>query len=318
MNAKRAATYNASQPWDVADLPPMFLSRIPEHEQRKDSPVFAIKVAEAQGNLGLKPDGMLGPRTLRALREIYVGAPSLSFEPDGAEGDNFVVGGQPVHTTLDVYHGATFEARARTKSPHQVVLHESVTDDPDIFDADDTTERILRRKGCGVHIMIGPDGSIVQHQDLLTESVAHAGKHNSGSIGIEIVGPYYKAKPPHWTETIDAPWAHKRRYALPPRPQMAAMVQVLTFILSQSRLNVPNDHNAIVDGKFVTGRHPSHKSAAWIRSTPGIFAHCLTAHADGVFPALVAYYALGEGHTRRYAYDRAVERLTGARGRVGV
>jgi hypothetical protein len=94
---------------------------------------------------------------------------------------------------------------------------------------------------------------------------------------------------------------------------MVAMVQVLTFILSQSRLNVPNDHNAIVDGRFITGRHPSHKSHAWIRSTPGIFAHCLTAHADGVFPALVAYFALAKGVPRRNAYEQAKQALTGAR-----
>src|SRR5690606_36552228 len=101
----------------------------------------------------------------------------------------------------------------------QLILHETVTRSVD------STVKVLLKRKLGVQLIVGPDGEVTQHGDLADDRLAHAGGHNSPSVGIEVVNPYYpkyaSAKHP-WKRVIDAPWAHRRRYVVPTPEQAEA------------------------------------------------------------------------------------------------
>lgn len=331
----RAQRYNSSQPWDIEDLPSEFVELAPRemNEDRdyemmdKGSGEFAEFVADFQTSFGLRPDGMLGPRTLHAIRKMYA---RDEFKHE-LEKRVLFVNNRSESVSFDVIHGVQFKSRPRSKKPNVVNrptradLHESVTNDPDIFEDDDTTERILRRNGHGVHIMIGPDGTVVQHGDLALDMLAHVGRYNRPSIGIEVVGPYYKAHPPYWRTVIDAPWAHKGRYALPPMAQMEATWLVVDAIWTLSR----GDSAPLAVSKVMAGTYPCTKNSSTIRvrmdrlpkrmksNRSGVYAHGHTGHADGFFPALYVCLRM-VGRTQLDAYREAVTLATGAKRYVDV
>jgi hypothetical protein len=285
----------------------MFMARSKAPNLTKDALAFAVMVRAAQHDMGLVEDGKLGPLTLTAIQATHVGPVPSFTHPEHSEPHlrSMVAQGQAYRTEFDVYKGAPFASRLRRTAPHQVVIHESVTNDPDILDEDDTTERILRRKKCGVHVMIGPDATTIQHNDLVNGMPCHAGQQNRSSVGIEIVGPYYKTRRPHWTRLITAKWADKKRYAVPPIAQMRRLVEVLEWLTQCPRLDVPRTFvGAMADGRFLMGRHPDGRRI--IRTGRGIWAHGYTAHADGFFPALYAYLVMAGGMDTSDAYDLAI------------
>lgn len=190
----KAARYNMSKAgrlWTQNEIPWSHLS--------PGSRKFAACVAIFQGERGLKIDGMLGPDTIKAMRE---GVEPIEGTPHA------LIGGRAVEISKELEDacpsfdlGDRFEARKRDKSPTHIVIHESVTT------SRDKTVAVLNKKGYGVHFIIDGDGSITQHCDPLRESPIHANQLNSSSIGIEIVNPYYphRAVDP-WIVTELAQW----------------------------------------------------------------------------------------------------------------
>lgn len=235
-----------------------------------------------------------------------------------------LIGGQPYDLSLAEIRDDAFKASTRpARLPkNQLVIHESVTHDADIIegpdDKDDVTERILRRKGCGVHFMIAPlpghtdKATMTTHGDLL-DRLNHAGKLNAGSVAIEIVNPYYpKHRKPSgpWTEVIKARWAHRGRYVLPTPGQMARLWEVV-FALTAVCLNgleIPREFVGLRDDKMCMGRLPGRDL-----EQGGVWAHHYDNHADGAFPAL--YCALRDrGLSASRAYEAAVDLAERARG----
>jgi len=315
----RAQRYNAVQPWTVEGLPGRFVELIPYVDDHPDNGLvskssyeFAELVQDFQSSFGLHPDGMLGPRTLKALSKEY------AVVSDHTQVERCVMVNKGMRPApFEVYHGAPFWCRVRPVAPTRVDVHESVTDDPDIFDEDDTTERILRRKKCGVHLMLGPDGSVVQHNDLVTESPNHVSKHNKHSIGIEVVGPYYKASGRYWTNVIDAPWAHKGKYAVPPLTQLEMLYLVIRWIWEQSEydgspLSVSKTHRGVRPDPNYSDRRRVNMGRTKSGSGSGIWAHGYTGHADGYFPLLYVYLRMC-GRTQLNAYREAIMLATGAK-----
>lgn len=188
----------------------------------------------------------------------------------------------------------------KRKVVDEIVLHESVTRSTEI------TIGVLKRRNLGVHFIIGPDGKITQHGDLVLDQLAHAGRiHNSRSIGVEIVNPYY---PKYnfcgpWSTIIQARWAHQKQYVVP-MPEQAESTYLLVKALlatKEERFNVPTNW---------IGFDPTKKRLAMARITrarlpvAGVIAHTAFGHADGAWPML--YCILREEGDPRWAYENAI------------
>lgn len=224
----------------------------------------------------------------------------------------------PIQARTVIYPDDPFKASRRPLSSITAIFfHESVTHDADVLeDGDesppDATERILFRRGLGVHFMSGLDddgrGVITQHNPL-DEAPAHIGRWNKASIGIEVVTPYYpsgsKALKP-WRDVIRAPWAHRGFYVLPLPEQMEQV-----FLLWAS----------LIDAFPSLSTFPAHDAAAGtfamapIKLPPGggftAAHHHLGGHADGAWPTLYCFLR-SQGRTPADAYSHAANIASGA------
>lgn len=226
---------------------------------------------------------------------------------------------------VSIVQNDPFEFRPRTRLVSKVVFHESVTLDEDVSTDKDGTERTLRRKGYGVHLMADSDGELVQHNDLATETVIHARDHNSNAIGVEVVSPYYgklwrKSQP--WPGVIETKWAHRRSYVLPTRAQLETacrFVQAITEVQA-GNVFVPRSFPGVKSS--ISGKTSVHMglipglSRDFVRSSPGIWAHGYTEHSDGFFPVLYCYLVIGAGLSYDEAFDESVRLATGAGTRI--
>lgn len=206
-----------------------------------------------------------------------------------------------------------FDGRNRADGTvDELIVHESVTRSAV------TTVAVLKRRSLGVHLIIAPDGRVTQHGDLAHLRLAHASGHNSPSVGIEIVNPYY----PYllrddlpWRRSIWAPWAHRDAYVLPTPEQAEATARMIGWLASPKAigLHIPRNWIGIQGGRIRMGRvdgadHP----------TAGIYAHHYFGHADGAWPVLYAWLRLEVGLPPCAAYEEAVTRATGARRTIDV
>lgn len=204
-----------------------------------------------------------------------------------------------------------FTGRSRRGRPvTEIVVHESVTRSVA------STVSVLKRRGLGVHLIVGPDGSVTQHGDLADGRLAHAGGHNGPSIGIEFVNPYYPAyvKPGlPWTRVIPAPWAHQGQYVLPTPEQAEACALLVGWLTSPvaEGLAIPRTWAGLMGTHMAMGRVPSGADRQ-----PGIWAHHYSAHADGAWPVLYAWLRLEGGLDPKAAYEEAVRRATGVKGSI--
>lgn len=206
--------------------------------------------------------------------------------------------------------GIAFQSYTRGKTRvDEIVLHESVTH------TRDEAVRVLVKKGCGVHFIVDQHGSVTKHVDVKS-ACAHSegfGKpslHNERSIAIEIVNPYYGGLA-HKTDTvIDAVWAHKGRYVVPPLTQLESVWQLMLQHTYNPLFEViePGLVPLVFPGvqrswkvgprRFVWGRIKTHE-------VPGIMAHHRWYHADGLFPE---HYCLlrSLGEPAQKAYDKTI------------
>ena len=219
----------------------------------------------------------------------------------------------PALAGMTIERDDPFKCKARKRIVKKLLLHESVSP------SDAATERVLRKRGLGVHVVIPPDGRLVQHHDLYAEYPNHASGHNVDSVGVEIISPYYgdrwKASQA-WPPPFKAPWAHKKSYIPPTPAQMMTLCALVRAVCNVSLgwLEIATDMPGIDGDNISMG--PLGLSKAAIRSTPGIWAHGWTEHADGFFPALVLALAFHRGMSDADAYVEAIRLATGARGTV--
>ena len=113
-------------------------------------------VTELQANLGVKCDGWIGPKTIRAWRAK----------------NNYPV--------IDKSWTAT-RKRKRKKPPSCIVLHDSVTRSAM------ACYQVLERKRLSTHYLISESGKIYETLDPELYSGAHCRKWNRPSIGIDVI-----------------------------------------------------------------------------------------------------------------------------------
>ena len=202
---------------------------------------------------------------------------------------------------------ARFRGGDRTGRPvNEIVVHESVTRSAA------STVSVLRGRGLGVHLIVAPDGTVTQHGDLATDRLAHAGRHNGPSVGVEVVNPYYPTllRPGlPWSRTIAAVWAHRGRYVLPTPAQAEACATLIGWLTSDgaSGLSIPRTWIGHADGRLALGR-----VAGAEQRRPGVYAHHYFAHADGVWLVLYAWLRLGAGLPAEAVFEEAVARSSGS------
>jgi hypothetical protein len=147
----------------------------------------------------------------------------------------------------------------------------------------------LRKKGLGIHLILGKDGLISNHADLMTEICWHASQCNPVSVGMEVVNPYRPelASDPHGP-IIAAPWwcwvpkGEKRLYCCPTDVQMAVALALVPWLCGQIGV-ITRYPTRDLDRKKqqITGwRKPPLGWSA--KPGPGIVAHRdFASHADG-------------------------------------
>ncbi len=273
-------------------------------------------VRSFQRSHGLVADGIVGSRTEKTL--IAMGAdyphsnqPSSGFVPQVSI-NSFLVGGVPQTPSMGLnitnYIDPSVQRfRNQTRSStsvNELIVHETVT--RSVRD----TVKVLNERGLGVHLIMGPNGEITQHGDLLDDLLWHASQHNPMSVGIEVVNPYYpkylKAGMP-WTKVINAGWAHKGRYVVP-TPKQAEAVARLIFWITSSKvkgLSIPRKWIGLSGNRLameqVSGAN---------RRNPGVYAHTYFNHADGSWLILYAYLRINKGRTQDQAYNEAIRLAT--------
>jgi hypothetical protein len=231
---------------------------------------------------------------MQSNHKIAIGG-QLFEPPEGLNVTNFLEPAVPC-----------FKARNRGKTPvTELVLHETVTTSVN------STIAVLQRRKLGVHFIVGPYGSVTQHNDLALDRLAHAPPHNKRSVGIEVVTPFYpdylgEGQP--WKEVINAKWAHKKRYVVPTLEQAEATSRLIEWLTSDAAipLRIPRhwvgfkkSHMAM--GRILTGRLPK----------PGVWAHTFFGHSDGAWLVLYSWLRIEAGLDPENAYDEAVQRATG-------
>lgn len=231
---------------------------------------------------------------------------------------NILVGGQevPPPSTLTVQNflmaGVTrFKNASRGAKPvNEVILHETVTSS-----AKQTVD-VLNQRGLGVHFIVGSDGTVYQHGDLVQDELWHASQHNDNSVGIEVVNPYYPSYRPNnspWGTVIDAPWAHKGKYTVPTPEQAEATCTLLSWLCGEKTggMDIPREWVGYTPQRLSFDRVPSAAQRA-----PGIYAHHYFGHMDGCWLVLYCWLRMVAELEAPDAYADAVRRATGVRGFV--
>ena len=267
-----------------------------------------------QEDRGLSPDGVPGPNTWGKL------AVEPSPWPKRTWGECILVDGNPMCPPQGVIvrnflnpDVVRFAGKSRVGVVvNEVNVHESVTRSAD------ATTNVLLRRGLGVQLLVAPPGAVMQHGDLASDRMTHAGGHNGPSIGIEHVNPYYPScvsDHDTWPDVIDAPWAHRGEYVVPPLAQLEAGAKIIGWLAGEryGDVRIGAEWIGVADGRMALGRVPGADSR---RS--GIYAHHYTAHADGCFPVLYAWLRLQAGLEPDNARAEAIRLATGARGSVDV
>ena len=177
-----------------------------------------------------------------------------------------------------VVHHDPFKSRKRKAGQvvNLAVIHQSVTSSVS------STDRVLRKRGLGVHFMIDGDGSIHQFNDL-SDKLAHANEVNGRCIGVEMINPYTRTKS-HWKTMIDpSPTAWRKKEAADTPEQMASLDALLSVICGHCY----NTHNGTVEIPLEmptqSNKGPNRGSALWFdKSVGGIVAH---GHRAAKYPA---------------------------------
>lgn len=220
----------------------------------------------------------------------------------------------------DPAHVNRFPAHGRRTRVTEVVLHETVTTSVA------ATVATLVDRHLSVHLIVGPDGEMTQHGDLM-DVLWHAGKHNAASFGVEVVNPYYgKLLRKPWEQVIHAPWAGGF-YVLPTPAQAEAVALLVDWCTQMYSADVwdaggpPAEYGGVQIpprwvGKDEWGRFAFCRVPAAKRPTPGVLAHHYWEHSDGAWLALYSWLRVVVGMDPETAYAEALRRATGQLGHV--
>ena len=136
-----------------------------------EDPVHKItRIRRLQAELRVKSDGMIGPRTTRAI-----GIEDYKRIMDGGAQGAIILGAKayPVHRRVRQFVDRNLRddltGISRRVRAHQLVLHHSATYD------NDSTYRVLLRKGISTHFAIQWDGALDQYLDPVTTYAFHVG-----------------------------------------------------------------------------------------------------------------------------------------------
>lgn len=233
---------------------------------------------------------------------------------------NILVRGQEVSppSTLTVQNFlmsgvARFKNAARNGKPvNEVILHETVTSSAK------QTVNVVNQRGLGVHFIVGADGTVYQHGDLVDDELWHASQHNDNSVGIEVVNPYYPSYRPNnspWGRVIAAPWAHKGQYVVPTLEQAEATCMLTSWLCGEkgTGLDIPRAWAGLEGKSLAFGRVPRCDQRA-----PGIYAHHYFGHADGCWLVLYCWLRMEAELEAQEAYETAIRRATGVQNAVDV
>ena len=170
----------------------------------------------------------------------------------------------------EIKKGTPLRSGRRSKTIDQIVLHESVTSSAR------ATVRVLKKRRLSVHFMVDRSGNITQHAPVKTATY-HAGSgHNSRSVGVEMVSPYYGKRAKKGEKTIKARWAHRKLYILPSNEQAEACWSLVRWLCVEH--DIPLSFPCIGEDRvFKWGRDTNNAS------DPGILAHHRFHHADALF-----------------------------------
>lgn len=193
----------------------------------------------------------------------------------------------------------------RTPDVTEVIIHETVTQSAA------ATVAVLQQRGLGVHLIVGYDGIVYQHADLLDDETWHASEHNPMSVGIETVNPFEKkflpkVNPP-WENEIEVPWTSDNPYIVPTPEQSESVCLLLDWLVTSSGLSIPRTWV----GMEGTALHMNRRAVS--EMGPGIYAHRYFAdHEDGSWLVLYAWLRLEAKLDPQTAYAEALRRATGA------
>jgi hypothetical protein len=147
----------------------------------------------------------------------------------------------------------------------------------------------LVAKKLGVHLIMGKDGTVSCHADLIREVCSHANQANPISVGMEIVNPYRPevARDPHGVILPAAWWTWVPRkaepfYVTPTDVQMAVALAFVPWLcgLLGIPLTFPTSDLGPKKNRITGWRFPP---LGWrAKPKPGIVAHRdFSGHADG-------------------------------------
>lgn len=153
-----------------------------------DSAFFVPELKRVQRELGLTPDGLCGPQTVRAIGRAEYRCAHQS-DPDGGWimcGPRALRTGARVRTYLDPDHAWLDDTVSATRTQHLTlgVVHYDVTNSAE------ATHRVLLARELSTHFMIDADGTLYQCHDPATVACRHAGTAaNRASVGVDLNNP---------------------------------------------------------------------------------------------------------------------------------
>ncbi len=223
--------------------------------------------------------------------------------PAGVTVKNFFASSVPRFKRLKLKRSPTITA---------VVIHETETSSVN------STVSTLLKRGSGAHFIVGPDGSVTQHGDLVTDYFKHANHYNCHSVGIEVVNPYHasRLKPP-WKETLTARWVFGKNYIVPTLQQSETVYKLIQWLTQRSygRLQIPRTWIGKQDNDFAMNRAPgtgfrkTDRKCRRPTKTKGILAHTNiygSGHADGAWLVLYAYLRSEHEYPPVKTYEKAI------------
>jgi hypothetical protein len=192
----------------------------------------------------------------------------------------------------------------RTHEVTEVIVHETVTQSAA------ATVAVLQQRGLGIHIIVGYDGTVYQHADLLDDETWHASEHNPMSVGVEVVNPFEKKYLPHlnppWENEIHVPWVGNNPYVVPTPVQSEAVCTLLNWLTTESGLSIPRVWVGMEGASLHMNRLPMSELG------PGLYAHRYFAdHQDGSWLLLYAWLRLEARLDPAAAYTEAMRRAVG-------
>lgn len=215
------------------------------------------------------------------------------------------VDGPPVRTWLD--GEPRYASKGKRDTAVSIVIHETCTRSAK------ATHAALKSRELGIHLMVDEEGNVTQHADLASDIVWHSGKHNSASIGIEVVSPYYPTslKPGDvWNRVIKAGWAHRKEYVLPTIESAEATFRLVDWLTRKPApgLDIPLVWRGMLGSAF----HFQPVAALQSGALPGVYSHLHVGnHADGSWLNLYCVLRLEHGMSPWEVYEVAASEATG-------